>query len=236
MRRSWLSARASMVPTMPPADAPAMMSTTTRRSTVAADLAQQLEIELLGVVFGIARGRSGRRTTRCSALRAIGNAVQRARRPHQLQDFLADAVHVDGERNAAEAHQRNAKFLLAHGVRPPSQGDSRATADHVPDIASRRKPYSIAVAGLDPHRRIALALAARAKISSRMRAVARLDRDVELGALGRHVEEQPAVVDLEDVGAELAEPCRDLAEHARPVGDGQPERHDPVARARARAP
>ena len=34
MRRSWLSARASMVPTMPPADAPAMMSTTTRRSTV----------------------------------------------------------------------------------------------------------------------------------------------------------------------------------------------------------
>ena len=32
--RSWLSARASMVPLMPPADAPAMMSTTTRNSTL----------------------------------------------------------------------------------------------------------------------------------------------------------------------------------------------------------
>ncbi len=32
--RSWLSARASMVPLMPPADAPAMMSTTTRSSTL----------------------------------------------------------------------------------------------------------------------------------------------------------------------------------------------------------
>ena len=39
--------------------------------------------------------------------------VQRARRAHQLQNLLADAVHVDGERNAAEADERNAKFLLA---------------------------------------------------------------------------------------------------------------------------
>ena len=32
--RSWASARASMAPLMPPAEAPATMSTTTRRSTV----------------------------------------------------------------------------------------------------------------------------------------------------------------------------------------------------------
>ena len=59
-----------------------------------------------------------------------------------------------------------------------------------------------------------------------MRGVARLDRDVELGALGRHVEEQAAVVDFQDVRAELAEPRGDHAEHARPVRNGQAERHD----------
>jgi hypothetical protein len=34
MDKSWLSARASIVPLMPPADAPAMISTTTRISTL----------------------------------------------------------------------------------------------------------------------------------------------------------------------------------------------------------
>src|SRR6185437_4647624 len=48
-----------------------------------------------------------------------------------------------------------------------------------------------------------------------MRGVTRLDGDVELGALGRHVEQQPAVIDLKDIGAEFAEPGRDDAEHAR---------------------
>ena len=52
------------------------------------------------------------------ALRAVGDGVQRARGAHQLEDFLADAVHVDGERNAAEADERNAKFLLAQGPAP----------------------------------------------------------------------------------------------------------------------
>ena len=49
-----------------------------------------------------------------------------------------------------------------------------------------------------------------------------------LRALGRHVEEQPAVIDLEDIGAERAEPRRDLPEHAGPVGNGEAERDDAV--------
>ena len=43
-----------------------------------------------------------------------------------------------------------------------------------------------------------------------MRPVARFHRDVELGALGRHVEEEPAVLDSENVGTELAEPGSNL--------------------------
>jgi hypothetical protein len=61
-----------------------------------------------------------------------------------------------------------------------------------------------------------------------MHGVARLDGDVELGPLGRHVEEQPAMLDLEDIGAELAQPSGDLAQHAGPVGNGEAERHDAV--------
>ena len=67
-----------------------------------------------------------------------------------------------------------------------------------------------------------------------MRGVARFDRDVEPRALGRHVEEQPPVIDFEDVGAKLAEHRRDLAEHARPVRDGQAERDDAVSRSSSR--
>ena len=83
----------------------------------AADLAQQLEIDRLGVVFRIvAVARIEERGLR--ALGAVGDRVQRARGAHELQDFLADAMHVDGERNAAEADERNAKFLLAPGGSP----------------------------------------------------------------------------------------------------------------------
>ncbi len=41
--------------------------------------------------------------------------MKRRRPSHQLKNFLADAMHVDGERNAAETDERDAKFLLAHG-------------------------------------------------------------------------------------------------------------------------
>jgi hypothetical protein len=51
---------------------------------------------------------------RLRALGAVHDRVQGARGAHQLQNFLADAVHIDGERDAAEADERYAKFLLAH--------------------------------------------------------------------------------------------------------------------------
>src|SRR5262245_57760798 len=61
------------------------------------------------------------------------------------------------------------------------------------------------VAGLDAHRRIAVGIERIENVVGVL-AVAGLDGDVEPRALGRHVEEQPLVVDLEDVGAEMCEP------------------------------
>src|SRR4051812_48121556 len=75
------------------------------------------------------------------------------------------------------------------------------------------------VAGRDPHRRKPLRLE-HGEDFRRMRRVANLDGDVEPRALGRHVEEQSPVIDLEDIGAEPAEGRRDLAEQAWTVGDG----------------
>ena len=44
----------------------------------------------------------------------------------------------------------------------------------------------------------------------------------------RHFAGGAAVLDLEDVGAKLAEHRRDLPEQPRPVGDREAERHDPL--------
>ena len=72
-------------------------------------------------------------------------------------------------------------------------------------------------------------------MASRMRGIARLDRHVELGALGRHVEKQPAVIDLEDVGAELAE--RVAITPSTPGRSEIVRRNDTIgSRAPARAP
>ena len=84
---------------------------------IAADVPQQLEINLFGVVFRTAR--IGMAEERClRALRAISDRVQEARGAHKLQDFLAYAVHIDGERKAAETNQRDAQFLLAQMSEP----------------------------------------------------------------------------------------------------------------------
>ena len=83
----------------------------------AADLAQELEIDLLGVVFRIVAIACVEESSRSRAAGTIRDGVQRARGAHQLEDLLADAVHVDGERDAAEADQRNAKLLLAQDRR-----------------------------------------------------------------------------------------------------------------------
>ncbi len=78
----------------------------------AADLAQQIEVHLLGIVFGIVAIPTVEVRSAC-AYSTVRNGMQRARCAHQFQDFLGDAVHVDGKRNAAEADQRDAKFLFA---------------------------------------------------------------------------------------------------------------------------
>ena len=83
----------------------------------AADLAQQIEIDLLGVVLGIvAIDAVEERCFRPPG--AVRDRMQRARGAHQLEDFLGDAVHVDGERNTAEANERYAEFLLAQDLTP----------------------------------------------------------------------------------------------------------------------
>ena len=81
------------------------------------DLAQQLEIGRLAVVFGILRVVAIEEGGR-EPLVPVANRMNRARGAHKLEDFARDTVHVNGERHAAEAHERNAQFLLAHGVRP----------------------------------------------------------------------------------------------------------------------
>ena len=71
-----------------------------------------------------------------------------------------------------------------------------------------------------------------------MRAVARLDHDLEQGALGRQVGEHPLVVDLDDVGAGLAQQVGDLGQRARPIHQidgelGQPPLAGQLARQHA---
>ncbi len=62
-------------------------------------------VELVDVV-GPAEGGFG-------ALGAVERSVQARGRAQELEDFLGNAVHVDGERNAAEADERDAKLFLA---------------------------------------------------------------------------------------------------------------------------
>src|SRR5665811_1777045 len=80
---------------------------------------------------------------------------------------------------------------------------NRCATSHRRNIHTRRSLDG--GAGFDAHRRIAVGGERRQDFRG-MGGVARLDRHVELGAFGRHVEEQPAVIDLQDVGAERAEP------------------------------
>src|ERR1700674_1490180 len=60
----------------------------------------------------------------------------------------------------------------------------------------------------------------RAKNLLGVQAVPRFHGDVELGALGRNVEEQPMMFDAENIGAKLAEPACDLPQNSGPIGDG----------------
>ena len=59
-----------------------------------------------------------------------------------------------------------------------------------------------------------------------VRAVADLEDDVEGGALGRHLEHRPVMLDLEHVAAHATEHGGDLAEDARAIGDDHADRDD----------
>ena len=73
----------------------------------AANLLQQLEVDLLGVQFAAMPAlflvaRTGRLVR--------GQRMVGARRAHQLEDFPGNAVHVDREGDTAIAHQGEAQF------------------------------------------------------------------------------------------------------------------------------
>src|ERR1019366_6178932 len=75
------------------------------------DIPKQFEIDFIGVVFGIAAiemVKKGRRR----AFGAVRYAVQGAGSADQLENLLADSIHVDRKRNTSEADQRDPEFLL----------------------------------------------------------------------------------------------------------------------------
>src|SRR4029078_2652624 len=53
--------------------------------------------------------------------------------------------------------------------------------------------------------------------SGRMLGAPRFARDIQPCALAGKIKEQPFILALENIAAELAKPCCDLAEHPRPV-------------------
>ena len=197
---------------------------------VAADLAQQIEIDRLGVVFRD-RSRSGAIEERgLRALGPVGDRVQRARGAHQLEDLLGDAMHVDGERNAAEADQRDAKFLFA-------QDQSPCRVIRRPSLIMSRERRQIGSAShsivacriLDPHRRsIAVGRRGRAGISSawaRSRVSTVTSSLAPLAGTSRNSRRWSTSRML---AASSPEPGGDLAQHARPVRNGEAERDDAV--------
>src|SRR5262245_18640686 len=98
----------------------------------------------------------------------------------------------------------------------PGQSDSaNRSEDHV-GIWARPKQQNYLFHSrrcLDSDRLIALPLERRQDLLD-VRPVARLDGHIESRPLGRDVEEQAVVIDLQNVDTELAEPCRDMPEHA----------------------
>src|SRR5207244_1886602 len=101
----------------------------------------ELEIDLLGVKFRIV-AIGFIEEARVRAPGAISDPVQCARAAHELQDLVADPVHVDGERDAAEANERNAQFLLAQGSTPkgPFPKPSTILATELWESAGYRSP------------------------------------------------------------------------------------------------
>src|ERR1700687_1269808 len=76
-----------------------------------ADIPKQLKIDFVRVVLGIVAVKLVKEVCRRS-LGTVHDAVQGAGRANQLQNLLADSIHVDRKRNASEADQCYSEFLL----------------------------------------------------------------------------------------------------------------------------
>ena len=124
----------------------------------------------------------------------------------------------------------NETAILRRCRRAPENGCGRGKTETAVLLRSLQR-----AARFDVHRLIAVG-GERSQDIGGVRGVARLDGHIELGALGRHVKEQAAVIDFENIGAEFAEPGCDNPEHAGPVRNGEAERDDASSRARVRAP
>jgi hypothetical protein len=86
---------------------------------LAADFPQKLKIDLLGIELGVLRiDMVGEGCV--EARRSIRDRMQRDRGPDELQDLLADAVHIDRERHPAEEDQRKTKLFLPQARTPRS--------------------------------------------------------------------------------------------------------------------
>ncbi len=92
----------------------------------AADVAQEVEIDGFGVVFGIG-GVAQVEEGRGPPLVPVRDPMNGAGGPGELQDLLGDPMHVDCERDAAETDQRYAELLFAQR-RPRSEAIRRPAA------------------------------------------------------------------------------------------------------------
>src|SRR5437879_5973993 len=78
-----------------------------------ADRLQQIEVDLLRVGW-MAMIRRGVAIPAISPIGRLGDGVEGPRCPRQLEDLLGNPMHVDGERDAAVADQREAELLAFH--------------------------------------------------------------------------------------------------------------------------
>jgi hypothetical protein len=104
-----------------------------------ADIAQQFEIDGFGIEGPARLGAPGELGAR--PRRPIADVVQRARGAHQLQDLLADPVNVNGERDAAEADERDAQLFFTQSRFPHSAASGPSVSIAVCRGASRGRAY-----------------------------------------------------------------------------------------------
>ena len=111
--------------------------------------------------------------------------------------FLVESIKAGREACAPSSSEHGYKVADAGiNLLAIHKSDPVANELQVPDLPAQSSAAELVHrrAGLDRHRLIAFARQRRQDVLG-VRGVARLDRDVELGALGRHVEQQPVVIE-----------------------------------------